>query len=283
MEPIIGIDHVIVVRDLEAARERWRRLGFTLSPRGRHLEQPTGNYCIMFASDYIELLGIVDHKAAEGHRVGEFLAWREGLMGAALAPAGGADEVYTELCRRGLHPLEPRPLSRLIELPEGTARPRFSLVALPPEDTPGLDCFLCCHLTPDLMRREEWLKHPNGATGIDALHVVVDNPTALLPAYDRLFGIVGVTTTDAVAAVHVGRQRLVFSTPDDFQTMHPGSELAAGFAPPGIAALELAIDKREDTAFFLAQQEVAFTEMPDGCLAVPAYEANGAILILRES
>ena len=60
MEPITGIDHAIVgVRDLERARETWRRLGFTLSPRGRHLEQPTGNYCVMFPSDYIELLGIV--------------------------------------------------------------------------------------------------------------------------------------------------------------------------------------------------------------------------------
>src|SRR5438128_10426864 len=58
---IAGIDHVIVgVRDLELAREGWSRLGFTLSPRGRHIGLGTGNYCIMFASEYIELLGIVD-------------------------------------------------------------------------------------------------------------------------------------------------------------------------------------------------------------------------------
>ena len=81
MEPITGIDHVIVgVRDLESARETWRRLGFTLSPRGRHLEQPTGNYCVMFPSDYIELLGIVD-TGASTHRLDSFLAWREGLDG----------------------------------------------------------------------------------------------------------------------------------------------------------------------------------------------------------
>ena len=58
---IAGIDHVIVgVRDLELAHEGWSRLGFTLSPRGRHIGLGTGNYCIMFASEYIELLGIVD-------------------------------------------------------------------------------------------------------------------------------------------------------------------------------------------------------------------------------
>ena len=57
---IAGIDHVIIgVRDLERARMGWTRLGFTLTPRGRHLGQETANYCIMFARDYLELLGFV--------------------------------------------------------------------------------------------------------------------------------------------------------------------------------------------------------------------------------
>jgi len=63
---IAGIDHVIVgVRDLERARVGWTRLGFTLSPRGRHIGQGTANYCIMFASDYVELLGIVDPNSVD--------------------------------------------------------------------------------------------------------------------------------------------------------------------------------------------------------------------------
>ncbi|TMK28796.1 MAG: VOC family protein, partial [Alphaproteobacteria bacterium] len=57
---IAGIDHVIIgVRDLERARMGWTRLGFTLTPRGRHLGQGTANYCIMFPRDYLELLGFV--------------------------------------------------------------------------------------------------------------------------------------------------------------------------------------------------------------------------------
>ncbi len=284
MEPIAGIDHVIVgVRDLEAARDRWRRLGFALSPRGRHLEQPTGNYCIMFAADYIELLGLVDPPAAGAHRLGEFLAWREGPMGVALAPTGSAEEARAALIERGLSPTPPRPLSRITELPQGNVQPRFSLVSLPPEQTPGLDCFLCSHLNPELMRRAEWLDHPNGATGLAAIHIVVDDASALLPAYDRLFGIAKVTTTDAVAAVHIGRHRLVFSTPDDFVTMHPGAPLDRDFALPGIAAIELLIRQRTTAAAYLAQHGIAPGELPDGTLAIPAGEATGAILLLRES
>ncbi|MFZ2004612.1 MAG: VOC family protein, partial [Stellaceae bacterium] len=57
---IAGIDHIIVgARDLEGARRDWARLGFTLTPRGRHIGQGTANYCIMFPRDYLELLGFV--------------------------------------------------------------------------------------------------------------------------------------------------------------------------------------------------------------------------------
>ena len=56
-----GIDHVLIgVRDLEAARAQYARLGFNSTPRGRHVGWGTANYCIMFERDYLELLGIVD-------------------------------------------------------------------------------------------------------------------------------------------------------------------------------------------------------------------------------
>jgi hypothetical protein len=276
---IAGIDHVIVaVRDLESARIAWTRLGFVATPRGRHIGRGTGNYCIMFASNYLELMGVVD--AADGvERLSAFLARREGPMAAAFAPAGTVEEARAALLARQLYPSEPRALARRIELAEGEAMPRFSLVTLLPEETPDLDSFLCGHLTPELMRRPEWLAHPNGATRLDAIHVLVDSTTPLLSAYDRLFGIVQVTTTDAVASVHVGGQRIVFTTPDDFCTMHPGVELDRAFPLPGIAAIELRVPRLAETAGYLMRAQIAFTRMPDGDLAVPAREATGAIVL----
>jgi hypothetical protein len=283
MGAIAGIDHVIVgVDNLETAREQWRRLGFMLSPRGRHIGQPTGNYCVMFASDYIELLGCLDSGGVD-HPGGNLPAWREGPMGVAFAPAGSSDDAREALLRRGLHPSGTRPLARFVELAEGPIHAHFSLISLPPEETPGLECFLCSHLTPDLIRQPEWLVHPNGATEIKAVHVLVENTAPLLAAYDRLFGIVQVTTTDAVASVRVGRHRLVFSTPDDFQTMHPVVELGRTFTLPGIVALEAGIKQRAAAIDYFTRQPVAFQEMPDGSLVVPAPETNGAVLIFSES
>jgi len=282
MDGIRGIDHVIVaVQDLEHARTVWTRLGFATSPRGRHIGQGTANYCVMFRFDYIELLGIVD-AADSVDRLRAFLARREGPMSVAFTPAGSAEEARTALQRRQLHPSEPRPLARQIELPQGLAVPRFSLVSLPSDETPGLDSFLCGHLTPELMRQPEWLAHPNGAVGLKAVHVVVDSTALLLQAYDRLFGIVQVTTTDAVATVHIGQQRLVFSTPDDFQTMHPGIDLGSAFTPPGIVVLEVGVERLQHTSDCLTRQQVSFDVMPDGSLAVPAGEATGAVLLFGE-
>src|SRR3546814_14501073 len=59
--PIRGIDHVLVgVRDLEAARETYARLGLPVSPPGRHIGSGTANYWLMFPGYYIELPGLVD-------------------------------------------------------------------------------------------------------------------------------------------------------------------------------------------------------------------------------
>lgn len=280
---IAGIDHVVVaVRDLEDARARWTRLGFTPTPRGRHLGQDTANYCLMFGRDYLELLSLVA-AGGEATRLKEFLARREGAMAVAFAPDGPLDETATALLALGLHPGEPRPLSRQLELPDGAVSLRFSLLTLPPEETPALASFLCAHLTPEPLRQPAWLRHPNGAKGLRAVTILATETAPLLPAYDRLFGLHEVTTTDALASVRTGPYRLLFATPDDFATMHPGVELAADFPLPGIAAIELAVADRAETADFLIGQQVPFTELPDDRLAIPADAATGTILLFAEA
>ena len=61
LKNVIGIDHaVVVVRDIDKAAENWKRLGFTVSPRGTHsAKMGSGNYTIMLDPDYMELLGVL--------------------------------------------------------------------------------------------------------------------------------------------------------------------------------------------------------------------------------
>ncbi|MFN5528643.1 VOC family protein, partial [Bradyrhizobium sp.] len=98
LKNVIGIDHaVVVVKDLDAAAETWKRLGFTLSPRGTHsAKMGSGNYTIMLDPDYIELLGIL---AETDHNVPtrNFLAQRgegiERIAFTAIDSTAGAEEI----------------------------------------------------------------------------------------------------------------------------------------------------------------------------------------------
>jgi hypothetical protein len=273
---ITGIDHVLIaVHDLDAAQMGWTRLGFALSPRGKHLGRGSGNYCIMFERDYIELFGITGPEPAALEYVA-FLAAREGGMKLAWATQD-AQKASAALTARGLHPTAPRALSRQIELPEGTAVPRFDIVALPLEETPGLSSFLCAHLTPELMRRRAWLMHPNGATGIAGVTVLVGDTAPLLAPYERLFGIANVAATDTVLTVRTGHHHLIFATPTDFALMHPELEPPSPAHGP-IAAITLTSRDLAITSEYLTSWQIEHESEADGSLVVPAEIANGVVL-----
>jgi hypothetical protein len=274
---LTGIDHVLLaVRNLDRARMGWTRLGFSLSPRGRHIGWGTANYCIMFSDDYLELIGIVD-PLQPSNGLDAFLARREGPMGIAFA-GRAADETAASLARRGLHPGAPRDLARQIELPEGTDLLRFTLVHLPAEETPALPSFVCQHQTPERLRRPQWLDHANGAAGLDGVTVLVDDTAALREPYERMFGA-DVAMTDEVMTVHCGPHRIVFASVDDFSALYPEAEPALLPQPPALAVVMLKSRDLSRTADHLTQWQVAFEELADGAVLVPPGEANGALLV----
>jgi catechol 2,3-dioxygenase-like lactoylglutathione lyase family enzyme len=274
---ITGIDHILLaVRDLDAARMGWTRLGFTLSPRGKHLGRGTGNYCIMFPHDYIELFGIVSSERVNPEYT-QFLAAGEGAMKLAWATAD-SEAAVAALSALGLHPDAPRDLGRQLELPEGTVVPRFSIVALPPEETPDLSSFLCAQLTPELMRRPEWLEHANGATGLLGITVVVADTAPLQEPYERLFGAANVHTTDDILTLRVGRHRILFATPEDFAAMYPELDLDERATVPFIALLTLTVKDPEATVDYLTSWQIPYEATADRRVLVPAGEANGAAL-----
>lgn len=277
MSAIAGLDHVLIgVRDLEAARAAYARLGFTATPRGRHTGWGTANYCLMFAGDYIELLGIVD-PGAFTNDLDRFLERREGLLGLAFA-CDDAETAHAALRAAGIAAAPPKALSRALELAEGAVEPRFRLVHLPPEASPGLSAFLCQHLTPGIIRRPAWLEHPNGALGIAAVTTVVADPPALRDAYARLLGPGATTPTDDVLAARAGKTALIFATPDDFATLYPEVEPPPDDALPLPAALTIAVADPAQTARLLDAGGVAYMREAKGALVVTPDHAHGVAL-----
>jgi len=272
---IAGIDHVLVgVRDLEAARSAWQNLGFTTSPRGRHIGWGTANYCIMFEQGYVELLGIVD-AAQFTNRLDEFLALREGPLGLAFRSRDN-ERTARWLAEAGYAPDGPKDLKRTIELPGGDATPAFKLLFLPPDATPGLRTFFCQHLTPEIVWRPNWLSHATRAVSLRTVLTVVDEPSRLAPAYVRLFGDAAVEADGECLTVHAGEGDLLFVTDAALRRLYPDMDIPRHPAP-WTAALRIGVPILADAADYLDARSVKIRNTGRG-VAVPPDLATGTIV-----
>lgn len=255
-----GYDHIIVgVEDLEAARETYRRLGFTLSPRGRHIGWGTANYCIMFAGDYIELLGIVDAGQFTNNLDTRLEEKGEGLLSVSYATED-AEAAHRALSCLGAEP--PRELKRLLELPEGTVEPRFRLVHLPPAATPGAPAFITQHLTREMVWRPDWLEHANGAKAVSSVTARVNDLSHAAAAYASLFGAEAVSEAGGRVVVKVGDAVLSL-------------EAAGPDEPDGPVGFSVGVDDLGRTAAVLDENGIAF-KRGESALTVAADNACGA-------
>lgn len=278
--PISGIDHALVgVADLEAARETYSRLGFTVTPRGRHVGWGTGNYTVMFEDDYVELIGILD-PTQHIHNLDEFLETGEGLLNVALATED-AEATYRWLSSHSSEATQPQDLQRLLELDGEQETLRFRNIFLPPELTPGLNTFACQHLTPEKVRRSSWLSHPNGARGISELTVVMESIAGVREAYSELFGAEAVSGDERKGSVIVdtGNDELWFVTPKAFPERHYDKYVDENLPLPRLAALTLSVADPQATALYLTGQQVAFERESSGAVIVSSEEACGVFLI----
>ncbi len=277
IQTITGVDHALVgVRGLEDARRAWRRLGFTLSPRGRHIGWGTANHCIMFARDYVELLGIID-PGQFTNDLDRFLAVREGLLGLALACDDAAVSA-AELAAAGLPADGPKALRRSLELPDGEAMPVFSLVHLPASVTPGLSTFLCQHLSRSLVWQEAWQSHANGASSIRGLTAVVADPGEAARAYGALFGPARVTHADGCLKVDSGTAVLRFATGETLRRLHPRAAELPVIPESGLVALTVATRDLAETAVWLTGAGVAHGWDDRRRIHVSPLEATGVVL-----
>jgi len=275
-EAITGIDHTLVgVRDLEAARAAWETLGFTLTPRGRHIGWGTGNYCIMLESGYVELLGVVDPSQFLNNLDG-FLKKREGLMALAFGTDNPA-QCAEDLKESGVVFEGPKGLKRKLELPEGEVLPEFELLYLDRAATPGLNAFITHHRTPELIRRPEWLRHANRAKRLRSVTVVTEDPVRTVIGYLPLFGPDRIQVSDAMTVVDTGAGRIRFVNPKGLRTLYDALLPLPEHETPWIAAMKIEVADKGRCRDFLKERNVPVEKTGKGCL-VPPEVANGCII-----
>jgi catechol 2,3-dioxygenase-like lactoylglutathione lyase family enzyme len=272
---IRGIDHVVIlVRDLDRARDTYERLGFTLTPRGRHT-LGSKNHCIVFGSDYLELLAVPQPHPALQY-FSDFLAGGEGLGAVAFA-TDDANAAHRELAAAGVWADPPLDFSRPVALQDGARDAEFRIVQLSPADTPGCRTFLCQHFTTDLVWREEYQEHALGAFGIGALGVVVEDPKTAAAGYARLLDakprrvLEGRLVETGSAPIVVGSRKKVGQRLDNVAL--------PARAQPVVAVLFIRVADRNRAADALARGGFAPLILKDGSIAVGADVAHGVALV----
>jgi catechol 2,3-dioxygenase-like lactoylglutathione lyase family enzyme len=278
LKNVVGIDHaVVVVKDLDKAAENWRRLGFTVSPRGTHsAKMGSGNATIMLDPDYMELLGVLaetEHNAPTR----AFLAKRgEGIERIAFTArdsAAGAEEIRA----RGYEPVGPTDFERPVTMPDGSlSAAKFRIFQWPIAEAPGgLRIFACQHKTRETVWIPQLMKHANGAKHL--VQVLVVSPDCATDAAHlaRLIDRDVKTEADGVFTVASGSDRadFVFLTKDQLGRRYPEVALA-GLPERGGAGLVLAT---ADLA--AAEKAIGSSGIHNGdavCVAPAA--ANGALL-----
>ena len=279
------IDHpVIAARDLDAARVSFERLGFTVPPRGSHVEWGTGNLCIMFPDDYVEIRGIIDASRFTMHLDEHLDTYGEGLMGVAFGVAD-IERSHAEMLQNGVAAGTLQRLSRNFEHPEGWTQPSFKLCAPEATDIEGLmHVVVIQHLTPDLLRRPEFLAHANTCIGVNAMSGTVYEKRRVAEKLRRLLGEAAVKEDiDGVRAVLQSGQRLELLMAEAYERKYGAIADSPEPQTPRLGAMTLRVASIDGLRDTLGERGVDFDDYAQGVVRVSAEHACGATLLFTES
>ncbi len=281
---ILSIDHpFIAVSSMEESYKIYKKLGFNIPPRGSHIEWGTGNWCIMFPNDYLELRGIIDPEKFTVNLDKALEEYGEGLAGVAFGTKS-AQGNYDEMVKNGITPKPLRALSRNFELEEGWVTPKFSLCFPEEKDITGLLHVVCCqHLTPELMRKPEYLQHPNKVTGVISMTGRIDDADAVEKAQRKLVGSEAVTRIgNNIRLTLPSGQFIDLLDKSDYDAIYGEDSKQVKNTETYLGVTKLRVSDLEGTKALLNANGVPFKSVSESTIRVQANQACGVILEFSE-
>jgi hypothetical protein len=275
--PVPTLDHVVVnVRDqIDAGLETYNRLGFTMTPRGYHT-LGSMNHLAILGSEYLELIA-----AAPGEqRRAEILTAPIGLNGLVFG-TDNSSAVYHALHEAGIPVEPPLEFSRPVELADGPKDATFRTVRITPGTVPAGRIYFCHHLTRDLVWRDEWRHHANGAIGVVRAVVAARDPSVLGALFARMFGEDAIWRSGSGCSLAVGLSRFDVITMDALAGEFGDAAPVADGRDEFMAALTIRTRSLERAATALAAGQIRGVRGEADRIVVPAAEAFGVTLEFR--
>lgn len=275
-----GIDHVvIVVPDIEAARVAYEKLGFRIQPRGFHAHMGTASHLMVFAGNYVELIGFVEPNAFNADRR-EWLERTGGGLANAALRTDSADLVHRAWTEAGLQPDPVTEFDRAVDIAGKQERAAFRTVRLGTLRARLLGFLACEHRTPQFVYRPEWAGHANGATALGGATIIAADPATDDAYVRKVFGETAVQRADGELVVDSGGTPLRYMTPDCFLDRYPGIAPQRTDDHAALISFEVADPSR--TATVLRDGGVPHVATADDRVLVRAAVAGGAAIEFRK-
>ena len=285
---IDNLNHVgMAVRDLADTVRRFEAMGFQLTPYSPHSAawkpgepvqpQGSGNRCVMFANDYLEILASED-PSKPARRISNFLKRHQGAHIICFNYRAPERRRQPSCKATGIVTSGVIPLQREIDTPEGVRTAKFARLQFAPADSPEGYVQAAQHLTPQYIYQPRYITHPNGCTSLRTTFVVTSDLDGFASKYRQYTGLNEVRRGHSVQ----------FDFPLGTRLILVDEAHAAGFLPgtlfpplPAIAGVAFRCHDLDAQRKRLADQGFAFAEA-QGRLVVPAEQASGVAVLFEE-
>jgi hypothetical protein len=275
-----------VVRDLAETTARYEAMGFQLTPFSAHAGawksgEPvralgSGNRCVMFDGNYLEILADAD-AAAPSPRLAGYLRHHQG----AHIVCFGSEQLEAldaRLRAAGIATSGVIPLQRDVDTEDGMRTAKFQRVQFAPGESPEGYIQAAHHLTPAFVYQPRYLRHPNGCTALSNVFIVVDDIEGFVVRYARYTGVEPVRESGVATFRLPKGNRLSLLRPAAAlellpETLHPPLPgiVAVAFRCPDLGALRERL-----------RQSAIYACSAGPRLVVPAEHASGVALVFEE-
>lgn len=273
--PVPTLDHVVINArdDMDRAADVYRRLGFTLTERGYH-SLGSMNHLAMFGTDYLELIAIP--KGATTGRM-DLMTFPLGLNGLVFGSEDSA-VTYRELAKVGVPVDAPVEFTRPVKVDGKEHDARFRTIRMKAGVVPYGRVYYCHHFTRELVWRDEWRHHANGAVAVVRALIVEPDPASGAKLYADMFGPEAIRDIKGGKSVVIGNSRFDIVTEAalraEFGDAAPDAEGRKAY----MAGLTFRTASVARTARALQEGGIGGVAQSPGRVIVPAKQALNAVL-----
>jgi catechol 2,3-dioxygenase-like lactoylglutathione lyase family enzyme len=283
-----GLDHIVhAVRDLDAAADFYRRLGFTIGARNRH-SWGTHNHLVQFPGFFIELLTVAEPEklGSDGFSIlfgrfnQSFLKSHQGFS-LLILESGNAAVDAAEFQAASIAASDAMRFERKGKKPDGSdVTVAFSLVFARDNRAPDASFATCQQHFPENFWNPQFQKHANTTSGVVGVVMVAENPSDHHIFLSAFTGVRELYATSSGVVAPTPRGEVAIMDPSAFRN-HFAVEPPDVSKGTRLAALRLRVADMAATTAALRAGRVEFATHLGRTIVAPQ-AAIGATLAFEE-